>query len=60
MLRLKKKEIERLQFYNNFLTIASQKKEELLEQERKELNKLKDELSKMHALGKDKSKGSFG
>ncbi|KAL4460472.1 hypothetical protein ABPG74_000223 [Tetrahymena malaccensis] len=54
LLRLKNKEIERLSFLNNFLSISAQKKDELLEAERKELNRVKDELSKLEAQFKDR------
>ncbi|KAL4507068.1 hypothetical protein ABPG72_001861 [Tetrahymena utriculariae] len=54
LLRLKNKEIERLSFLNNFLSISAQKKDELLEAERKELTRVKDELSKLEAQFKDR------
>ncbi|EAS06873.1 GAF domain protein (macronuclear) [Tetrahymena thermophila SB210] len=54
LLRLKNKEIERLSFLNNFLSISAQKKDELLEAERKELNRVKDELSQLEAQFKDR------
>lgn len=46
-IRLQSKEIEKLQFLNNFLTISSQKKEEIIETSRKTIIELKDYIQKL-------------
>lgn len=41
-IRIQNKEIEKFQFLNNFLTISSQKKEDIIESSRKTIIELKD------------------